>query len=216
MTSENQSNNTKMWVLVIVVLVAVAGLGYWVWGSMGEPTQTPGQVMCTQEAKQCPDGSYVGRTGPNCAFAACPEVTNEGWKTMTDAATGVSFQYPETVSTPYITTSDWPPKVQVLNQSYTCTEAGVETERAGITEKRLVGGREYCVTTVTEGAAGSNYTQYAYAFAQGNKTVILTFTLRFVRCENYDAAQRTACETERASFNIESTVDRIARSLKTT
>ena len=27
---------------------------------------------CTQEAKQCPDGSYVGRTGPNCAFAACP------------------------------------------------------------------------------------------------------------------------------------------------
>ena len=29
---------------------------------------------CTQEAKQCPDGSYVGRTGPNCEFAACPSV----------------------------------------------------------------------------------------------------------------------------------------------
>ena len=27
---------------------------------------------CTEEAKQCPDGSYVGRTGPNCQFAACP------------------------------------------------------------------------------------------------------------------------------------------------
>ncbi len=27
---------------------------------------------CTQEAKQCPDGSYVGRTGPNCEFAPCP------------------------------------------------------------------------------------------------------------------------------------------------
>ena len=24
------------------------------------------------EAKQCPDGSYVGRTGPACEFAACP------------------------------------------------------------------------------------------------------------------------------------------------
>ncbi|MEK7217414.1 MAG: hypothetical protein AAB640_00005, partial [Patescibacteria group bacterium] len=23
-------------------------------------------VACTEEAKQCPDGSYVGRTGPNC------------------------------------------------------------------------------------------------------------------------------------------------------
>jgi len=31
-----------------------------------------GPIACTQEAKECPDGSYVGRTGPNCAFAACP------------------------------------------------------------------------------------------------------------------------------------------------
>lgn len=29
-------------------------------------------VFCTQDAKQCPDGSYVGRTGPSCEFAACP------------------------------------------------------------------------------------------------------------------------------------------------
>ncbi len=27
---------------------------------------------CTQEAKICPDGSAIGRTGPNCSFAACP------------------------------------------------------------------------------------------------------------------------------------------------
>jgi hypothetical protein len=29
-------------------------------------------VVCTMEAKMCPDGSYVGRTGPHCAFAPCP------------------------------------------------------------------------------------------------------------------------------------------------
>lgn len=29
-------------------------------------------VFCTMEAKQCPDGSFVGRTGPNCEFAPCP------------------------------------------------------------------------------------------------------------------------------------------------
>ena len=35
-----------------------------------------GQVACTMEAKLCPDGvTYVGRTGPNCEFAACPQVT---------------------------------------------------------------------------------------------------------------------------------------------
>lgn len=30
-------------------------------------------IACTMEAKLCPDGiTYVGRTGPNCEFAACP------------------------------------------------------------------------------------------------------------------------------------------------
>jgi len=32
----------------------------------GEP------VVCTMDAKQCPDGSFVGRVGPDCQFAACP------------------------------------------------------------------------------------------------------------------------------------------------
>ena len=34
---------------------------------------TPEQPQaCTEEAKLCPDGSAVGRTGPNCEFAPCP------------------------------------------------------------------------------------------------------------------------------------------------
>lgn len=32
----------------------------------------PGGGGCTEEAKQCPDGSFVARTGPSCEFAACP------------------------------------------------------------------------------------------------------------------------------------------------
>jgi len=27
---------------------------------------------CTEEAKECPDGSFVSRTGPNCEFPECP------------------------------------------------------------------------------------------------------------------------------------------------
>ncbi|MDD5527604.1 MAG: hypothetical protein PHO56_01340 [Patescibacteria group bacterium] len=38
-------------------------------------TLPPKPVACTMEAKFCPDGSAVGRTGPNCEFAACPSVT---------------------------------------------------------------------------------------------------------------------------------------------
>lgn len=31
-----------------------------------------GGNVCTMDAKLCPDGSYVGRSGPACEFAACP------------------------------------------------------------------------------------------------------------------------------------------------
>ncbi len=39
------------------------------------PTPLPEETLCTQDAMQCPDGSYVGRTGPNCDFI-CPPVTS--------------------------------------------------------------------------------------------------------------------------------------------
>lgn len=42
------------------------------------PSTKPGVTVpetgtaCTMEAKLCPDGSYVGRSGPKCEFAPCP------------------------------------------------------------------------------------------------------------------------------------------------
>ena len=55
--------------------------GVWVkHGQPAAPQPTTGcgvLVACTEEAKICPDGSAVGRTGPNCEFAPCPE-TNTG------------------------------------------------------------------------------------------------------------------------------------------
>lgn len=38
------------------------------------PPLPEGEMMCTMEAKQCADGSYVGRSGPNCEFAPCSEM----------------------------------------------------------------------------------------------------------------------------------------------
>lgn len=37
-----------------------------------EATSSSLPVACTMEAKICPDGSAVGRSGPNCEFAPCP------------------------------------------------------------------------------------------------------------------------------------------------
>ena len=39
------------------------------------PGDKDGLVACTMDAKMCPDGSYVGRSGPNCEFV-CPTTTD--------------------------------------------------------------------------------------------------------------------------------------------
>ena len=31
-------------------------------------------VFCTMDAMECPDGSFVGRVGPNCEFEVCPSL----------------------------------------------------------------------------------------------------------------------------------------------
>jgi len=33
----------------------------------------PQDVMCTDDVKECPDGSFVSRAGFNCEFMSCPE-----------------------------------------------------------------------------------------------------------------------------------------------
>ncbi|MGB3921804.1 MAG: hypothetical protein WBL19_00780 [Minisyncoccia bacterium] len=58
-----------------IILFALAGLGTLVVSSGRESEE---QVFCTQEAKLCPDGSYVSRTGSRCEFAECPSVSGGG------------------------------------------------------------------------------------------------------------------------------------------
>jgi hypothetical protein len=61
------------------------------------PTNSP-EKACSTEAKICPDGSAVGRTGPNCEFAPCPtQVTQDetaNWKTYTNTQYNYQISYP--------------------------------------------------------------------------------------------------------------------------
>lgn len=71
---------------IIVAVVIIAG--WLAWGSMNPAAQsalshsttnasttsanTTTSYECNADAKVCPDGSSVGRTGAKCEFAACP------------------------------------------------------------------------------------------------------------------------------------------------
>ena len=53
-------------------IVVIAGISMWFLKVDKISKIKP--IACTEEAKLCPDGSAVGRTGPNCEFAACPAI----------------------------------------------------------------------------------------------------------------------------------------------
>ena len=70
---EHQSKSKRI-LFIFFVLVLLTGVSYFAWIIF---VRQPELVACTKEAKLCPDGSYVGRTGPGCEFAECPSGSNQ-------------------------------------------------------------------------------------------------------------------------------------------
>lgn len=59
---------TSIILLFIVLVLAAVGMLFMNAKSISAPSET----ACTADAMLCPDGSAVGRSGPNCEFAPCP------------------------------------------------------------------------------------------------------------------------------------------------
>lgn len=55
-------------ILSLFVLLVVLFLAFF----LDQLETDSAQVACTQEARMCPNGSYVSRTGPLCEFSTCP------------------------------------------------------------------------------------------------------------------------------------------------
>lgn len=87
-------------ILIIILIAAVAlGGGYLFFANQNKFSK---EIACTADAKICPDGTSVGRTGPNCEFAACPKQKGStssavisGWETYQNPALGFEINYPQ-------------------------------------------------------------------------------------------------------------------------
>jgi len=74
-------STTLAFSVIIILAIFLAGISFYLWKGIkiennpiiNIPKKNK-PVACTEEAKICPDGSYVGRTAPNCEFAPCPEI----------------------------------------------------------------------------------------------------------------------------------------------
>jgi hypothetical protein len=69
-------NKSSIIYVVIIIAIVVSGYAFYSkysgYSSKGSSVETGDGAICTMEALQCPDGSYVGREGPQCKFKSCP------------------------------------------------------------------------------------------------------------------------------------------------
>ncbi len=213
--------------LIVIILALVGALGYIVYDKVLYGPSTPPTVIvvsptstepvaCTMDAKVCPDGSYVGRTGPSCEFEACP-MSSGGenkiqWSLYIGDKQAQTFLNIDKLTTKYMHVLGTNAKITIASTTpYSCNLAGSDESMvvSAKTEKHVVGRYEYCVTTQTEGAAGSSYNTYNYTVAHNSGTVIFDFAVQYTQCANYDETEKKACEAERAIFSIDSFVSQM-------
>jgi len=103
-----EKGNLILAIIVVVCFTAVIAMGlYLIYDKSLFTKEQVKSVACTQEVKLCPDGSNVGRIGPNCAFAACPIVKvpvvktpvveineTDSWLTYKNDKHGFEIKYP--------------------------------------------------------------------------------------------------------------------------
>ena len=76
--------------IIAVIVLGGGGVAYYYTTKV-----QPSPVACTQEAKICPDGSAVSRTGPNCEFAQCPVIAEDNYSFSVVENQDPEKQYPD-------------------------------------------------------------------------------------------------------------------------
>ncbi len=61
----------RKYLLALLVIIVITFVGVFTSRKVNL-NDSGGNIACTMDAKICPDGSSVGRSGPRCEFAQCP------------------------------------------------------------------------------------------------------------------------------------------------
>ncbi len=128
------------------------------------------------------------------------------------------------LNTEYIGSQDWkvkivneeekyPPKFKINDGQIDCKITSSESDLLYKTIKRRIDGRIYCIESLSEGAAGTIYTQYAYSTIKSGSLIMVSCVIRYPQCINYSEPQRTECANERETFDLDKIISYIVKNL---
>ncbi len=190
-----------------------SGNGYAVYGDIIEITsveQAQGgeadRRSIEADVRNADDRLYI-----TSVSAGAYDASSQWNSTTTD---GIAFSYPEKLGVQYIRPAQWPPRISVSSGAYSCNQTPPASSLPERIMEMTINGQAYCVGAASQGAAGSIYTDYSYATRIGDRTVTAMFALQYPQCLNYDDQQRTACQRERETFDLNNLADRIVSSVQ--
>ncbi|MCJ7648244.1 MAG: hypothetical protein MUP85_06500, partial [Candidatus Lokiarchaeota archaeon] len=128
------------------------------------------------------------------------------------------------LNTEYIGSQDWkviivneeekyPPKFKINEGQIDCKIISSESGLLYGTAKRSIDGRIYCIESLSEGAAGTIYTQYIYSTIKSGSLITVSCVIRYPQCMNYSEPQRTECENERETFDLDKIIGLIVKNM---
>ena len=159
------------------------------------------------------------------------------WKIYTSAADGFSFRYPEKLidyiagqpvyktttnifgtsstlqnpeTTTNIQTQAWPPTVKVTTGTFTCNPTAETADPAKGKVRKTATDPVFCVESNGDINMGRDYENYSYTTSYDGKLITFSFTLVYMDCDIMpDEPQKTACEQEQKSFDVDKLVSQI-------
>lgn len=158
-----------------IVLIVIIGIGGLVYRNALERSSRP--ITCPVDARVCPDGTAVGRTGLSCAFPACPPPN------VTLAAADIAFAVPAG-----FTETGLPDEASIA--AFESSSATNEPDSIVI-RRYAIAASSTALTTIQETAIGgaSGAPVPATSFTS---TVIGTHRFTIVQIERFEAVVDTA------------------------
>jgi hypothetical protein len=196
--------NLKKIISLITVLLAIFSMAVGAFLYNYFIHKNNNQVACTMEAKICPDGSSVSRTGPNCEFTTCPDITTN-WKTYN--GNGFELKYPEIFTGTTWRAENWPLVVSKLNGKMTIDEACGQTSSTGPSIFNSISTSDvnnFVLLVSSDVGAGQLYTDYCYVQNINNYNYVIHFLIHSTNgCGNGNCGPYCGTSNDQACKNFD-------------
>jgi len=108
---------------------------------------------------------------------------------------------------------EYPSGIKITEGQIGYKETSSESGLLSRIVKRSIEGRFYCIELVSDGAAGTIYTQYIYSTLKKDNLITVSCVIQYPQCMNYSEPHRTECVKECESFDLDRIISNIVENL---